>query len=136
MNPQAPLIELLARVGVAKGAAVLVSDEELRRWPTAAVAALKSQKLLAKARPAVSVVCPGCERECVMPVQTLTRPSGAVTSFVVCDKPVDINRVAISTDLLRQWRCNAEAVCGFIAKSLGLDESVKPSVNRDFRGEE
>jgi hypothetical protein len=27
----------------------------------------KSQKLLARARLAVSVVCPGCERECVMP---------------------------------------------------------------------
>ena len=127
MTPQTALIELLARVGATQGAAVLVSGEELRQWPAAAVAALKSQKLLAKAHPAVSVVCPGCERACVMPVQTLTRTSGAATSFVMCDKRDDINRVTISTDLLTQWRCNAEAVCGFVAKSHRLRRSDQQS---------
>jgi hypothetical protein len=84
---------------------------------------LKSQKLLVKARPATSVVCPGCERACVMPAHTLTRANGAATSFVVCDKRDDINRVTISNDFLKQWRCSAEAVCEFIAKSLGLRRS-------------
>jgi hypothetical protein len=59
MTPQAALIELLARVGARNGAAVFISAEELSEWPAAAVAAMKSKKLLAKARPAVSVVCPG-----------------------------------------------------------------------------
>jgi len=61
------IIELLARMGASNGAAVLVSDEELSHWPAAAVKAMKSQKLLVKARPAASVVCRGCERECIMP---------------------------------------------------------------------
>jgi hypothetical protein len=133
MTPQAVLAELLDRLGARNGAAVFVSAEELSQWPPAAVAAMKSQKLLAKSRPATSVVCPGCERECVMPVQTVMRASGAATSFVVCDKRNDINRVPVSGEQLRQWRCNAEAVCGFVAKSLGLRRSDQRSANAAIR---
>ena len=123
------LVELLARVGARHGAAVFVSADELSQWPAAEVAAMKAQKLLVKARPAVSVVCPGCERACVMPVHTLTRTSGAAASFVVCDKRSDINRVPISIEQLTQWRCNAEAVCGFVAKSLRIRRSDQQSAN-------
>jgi hypothetical protein len=123
MTPQAALIELLARVGARNGAAELVSAEELGQWPAAAVAAMKSQKLLARARPASSVVCPGCERECVMSVHTLAAGLHGPASFVVCDKRDDINRVSVSADRLMQWRCDADAVCGFIATSLGLRRS-------------
>jgi hypothetical protein len=89
------------------------------------VAAMKSQKLLARARPASSVVCPGCERECVMPVHTLPAGPRGPASFIVCDKRDDINRVSVSADRLMQWRCDADAVCGFIAASLGLRRSDK-----------
>lgn len=123
MTPQAALTELLTRVGAAKGAAVLVGDGELRQWPAAAVAAMKSQKLLARARPAMSLVCPGCEQECVMPVHTVPAASVAATSFIVCDKRSDINRVPVSVDRLGQWRCDTDAVVGFIAARLGLRRS-------------
>jgi hypothetical protein len=120
MMPEAALIELLARVGAGNGGAVLVSDEKLSQWPATAVAAMKSQRLLAKARPASSAICPGCERACVMPVHTLPRASGSAASFIVCDKRSDINRVLVSAERQKQWRCDADAVCGFIAASLGL----------------
>jgi hypothetical protein len=45
---------------------------------------------------------------------------GPAPSFVVCDKRDDINRVAVSAERLRQWRCSAEAVGVFVAQSLGL----------------
>ena len=102
MTPLAALIELLARVGACNGAAVLVSAEELSQWPAAAVAAMKSQKLLAKARPAASVICPGCERECIDAGHTV--PAGPRGSFIVCDKREDINRVPVSAARLMQWR--------------------------------
>jgi hypothetical protein len=120
MTPRDALIELLARVGAGNGAAMLVSDEELSQWPAIAVAAMKSQRLLSKARPATSAICPGCERACVMPVQNLLRASRVAASFIICDKRSDINRVPVSAERLRQWRCDADAVCGFIAGSLGL----------------
>ena len=120
MTPLEALLELLERVGASRCGAVLVSEEELSRWPADAVKALKSHTLLLKAGPAASVVCPGCEQECTMPVHTLPSGTGASSSFVVCDKRDDINRVAVSAERLRQWRCGAEAVGAFIARSLGL----------------
>lgn len=116
MTPLDALLELVGRMGANRGAAVLVSDAELSRWPAEAVRQLKLQKLLVRASAAVSVVCPGCEQECTMPVHTIS----ARASFVVCDKRDDINRVPVAAELLRQWRCGAEAVGGFVAQSLGL----------------
>ena len=128
MTPQATLIELLGRVGALNGAAVMVSTEELNQWPAAAVSALKSQDLLLKARPAKSVVCPGCEQQCSMPVHTVTRANAPATFFVVCDKRSDINREPVPAAWLAQWRCDAQTVCGFIAASLGMTQTtIKPS---------
>jgi len=132
MTPEAVLIELLERVNAERGAAVLVSDHELRHWPVEAVAALKSQRLIVKARPATSVVCPGCEQECVMPVHTPPGKSKKPSSFIVCDKRDDINRVSISPERLTQWRCSTDAVCGFVANSMGLRRSNTRSANADL----
>jgi hypothetical protein len=132
MTPLDALLELLARLGASHGATVLVSEEELSHWPAAAVKAMKLQKLLVKARPAASVVCPGCEQECVMPVHTLPAGAQGQASFIVCDKRDDINRVAVATERLPQWQCDTDALCGFAAKSLGLRRSEKPPVSAEL----
>lgn len=129
MTPEAALIELLERVGARQGAVVVVSDHELSEWPDAAVAAMKEQGLLAKARPATSAVCPGCERECDMPVHVLTAKARDPEAFIVCDKRSDVNRVPVSAERLVQWQCTVDAVCGFIADSLALRRSGKRSVD-------
>jgi len=120
MTPLEALLELLERVEANRGAAAMVSEGELSRWPAEAVRELKAQKLLAKASPVKSVVCPGCEQECTMQVETLPAGTGPVVSFVVCDKRDDICRVEVPAERLRQWRCGAEAVGAFVSKSLGL----------------
>jgi hypothetical protein len=128
MTPESALIELLGRLGARLGESVTVSSDELSHWPAAAVSALKSQGLLLKARPAKSVVCPGCEQECSMPVNTLARTNAPASSFVVCDKRSDINRVPIPTARLALWRCDAQTVCGFVASSLGLQPSTVQAI--------
>lgn len=128
MTPQAALIELLGRVGANQGTAVLINDDELSLWPGTAVAAMKAQKLLAKARPASSAICPGCERDCVMPVHVL--PAGgnrAARAFISCDKRDDVSRVPVPTERLTQWQCNTNGVCEFVADSLGLRRSDQRS---------
>lgn len=120
MTPQAALAELLARVGSANGAAVLVSAAELDQWPAASVAAMKAQRLIAKAKPASSAECPGCERECVMPVHVLADAGHEPVAFVVCDKRSDINRVEVDSRQLTQWQCGTGLVIGFVAACLGL----------------
>lgn len=126
MTPQAALVELLGRVGARNGTAVFVNTDELNQWPAEAVVAMKSHHLLLKARPAKSVVCPGCEQECSMPIHTVTRANAPATSFVVCDKRSDINRVPILATRLAQWRCDSKAVSGFVAASLGLVQTAVP----------
>jgi hypothetical protein len=114
------LLRLLELVGHGNDT-ILLSEEELARWDANALQQLKAQKLLKGASPAVSLVCPGCERECAMPVHIV--PNGGVgksVSFVVCDKRDDINRVPISMERVRQWRCDVEAIGAFIAQSLEL----------------
>ena len=129
MTPQTVLVNLLMRMDAQGGGAVLVNAEELAQWPPVAVAAMKLQKLLIAARPAISAECNGCERACVMPVHTVTRPGGVSTSFVVCDKRSDTSRVAIPQERLVQWRCDADAVCGFVSASLGLRLSDQHSAD-------
>lgn len=114
------LLELLGRVGACQDAAVLVNDEELLQWPRASVKAMKSQRLIVKACPASSAICPGCESNCVMPVHTLPATTGKPSLFIVCDKRSDINRVQVLPGKITQWQSNADLVCGFVASSLGL----------------
>ncbi len=132
MTPLDAILELLARLGASNGAAALVSEEELSRWPAAAIRTMKSQKLLVRARPAASVACPGCEQECVMPVHTLPAGPRGPASFVVCDKRDDINRVAVAAERLTQWRCDPDALCGFAAQSLGLRRSDRQPVSGEL----
>jgi hypothetical protein len=129
VTPEGALIELLGRVSASLGAVVLVNDDELSQWPSAAVAAMKAQKLIAKAHPATGAICPGCERACVMPVHTLPATVGLPASFIVCDKRSDINRVPVASERLNQWTCSADFVCGFVAASLGLRRSNRQTVS-------
>ena len=133
MTPKEALIELWGRLGASKDDSILVNEEELHQWPEAAVKAMKSQKLIVKAHPASSALCPGCEQNCVMPVHGLPATEGVPDLFVVCDKRNDINRVVIAAERLNQWQSNADLVCRFVATSLGLRPSNKQLPDSDLR---
>lgn len=120
MTPRDVLGDLLARIGANGGAAVFIGASELAEWPAAAVAEMKKQKLLVPARPAASVLCPGCERECVMPVRVIPAHAGPARAFVVCDKRDDINRVNVPITHLEQWQASGETVADWIARALGV----------------
>src|SRR5690554_1637637 len=123
MTPQAVLTELLDRIAASHGAPVLIGADELADWPVEAVTALQSQGVITRARPAVSVVCPGCERECVMPVYTPPSAGQAAGAFIVCDKRSDINRVPVPLDRLEQWQVSGDSIAAMLAALLGLHRS-------------
>ena len=132
MRPETILIELVDRVGASRSRSVRIHSRELACWPGDSVAALKSQRIIRKTRPASSTVCPGCEQQCVMPVHTVLSPcspsgrrTSPTSSFVVCDKRSDINRVPVETDRLTQWQCSTDSVCDFVSDCLGLRRSGK-----------
>lgn len=123
MNQEGALIELLGRVSAQNGAAILISDHELNGWPADAVTAMKESDLLAKCRPGTSAVCPGCERECIMPVHVLTNPGNDPRAFIVCDKRSDINRVPVPLGDLAQWQVSGESIAALLANLLDLHRS-------------
>ena len=118
-------------MGASRDTAVLVNDKDLLHWPRAAVKAMKSQKLIVKARPASSAICPGCESNCVMPLHTLPAAAGPHASFILCDKRSDINRIPVPAERLIQWQCSPDLVSGFVASCLGLR---RQAIKKDAAG--
>ena len=104
------LAELLARLAAAGNGVVEVPGDELAAWPQDEVFALKSHAVLLPGKPAEIAICPGCERACVMPVQTLPRAERPASLFIVCDKPVDINRVLVAPAALERWRVSVQSL--------------------------
>jgi hypothetical protein len=119
MNPEDVLPVILERLGATGGAAILISSQELAQWPAGAVLALKSDGLLVKSSPASSVVCPGCEEECVMPVCVVSFPTDR-TAFIACDRRSDVSRVPVSFDRLEHWQASGPLVADLLARLLKL----------------
>jgi hypothetical protein len=66
-----------------------------------------------------------------MPVHTLSVTRSKPSSFIVCDKRSDINRVPVHPEQLIQWQCNADLVSGFVASSLGLHSPKRQTDSAD-----
>ena len=132
MTPQAVLRELLARLAASQGAAVYVSDDELAGWPHDLVADLKANRLLVRASPGASAMCPGCERECVMPVEVLPDDGHGAAAFIVCDKRSDINRVAVSIAALERWKAAGALLADYLSRLLQFESRSQnaDAVNR------
>lgn len=120
MTPQAVLIELLDRIAMLPGEKVLIRNDELNGWPAEVAEVLKSHNLIRKTRPATSVVCDECEKECHRPVHTLRYPSGALRVFIVCDKLDDVDRVPVPVERLEQWQTSGALVAEMLTGLLGL----------------
>lgn len=131
MMPEDAFIELLDRLAALQGATALINADELAQWPGEAVAAMKVQKLITRARPASSAVCPGCEEECVMPVQTIPVSSGEPALFIVCDKRDDIGRVPVPNAQLEQWQASGDSIADLLAGLLSLQ---RPNMDSSSAG--
>ena len=126
-SPKSLLLDLGARLCASPGRIVRIAPRELDRWPGEAVTALKAQKLLRRAGPARGAVCPGCERQCPMPLHGPAGPSGgpesgskASTWSIVCDKRRDTHRVLVPADSLAQWEMSTDMLGRFVAGQLSL----------------
>jgi len=119
MTPQAVLAELLHRLKA--GASLYIGGRELSDWPAESVAALKSARLLVKARPATRLECPGCEQQCYKPVELYpaegARPARA---YIICDEPEDMGRIQLDLADLEQWRVSGDASPASVAQALGV----------------
>lgn len=120
MTPREGLAELIARLSANDGRVTMLGAVELASWPAALVAALQAAKLIEPAGPAIAVECPGCERQCSMPVHVMPAGDRKARAFVVCDKRDDVNRVEVPLAMLAQWQASGARVAAWLARMLGL----------------
>jgi hypothetical protein len=113
---------LAARLGVSsEGAIYLGADEGDDIGELAEV--LLSAGLLLPAEPASAVICDGCERNCVMPVEIVPAINGRPgRAFIVCDKRDDIGRLGVEPDRLRCWTFSLPLLARALAKALKSDQ--------------
>ena len=123
MTPHAALTDLLTRLAAQDSGAVHVGVDDTSQWPAALVAAAKSAGLLKKARPASSIACSGCERQCMMPVQVFPETDGRpARAFISCDKPEDMGRVQVEPSDLVRWRITDESLARALSSLLLISD--------------
>ncbi|HBD7469435.1 TPA: hypothetical protein ACUTUG_001436 [Legionella pneumophila] len=128
MNSETIFLEILERLAARNGSQVIISEQELYSWPIDVVTEMKTVGLITKASPAKDVVCPGCERECLMSVDILVNSNQVVHAFVTCDKRSDITRVPVSIYCVKQWQISGKNIANLIVtlldiKSYGIDQT-------------
>ena len=113
---------LSARLGCSSEPAVYVGADECEGICELADV-LVDAGLFLQAEPASALICDGCERNCVMPVNvapaTAAQPSRA---FIVCDKRDDIGRVPVDRARLCRWMFSLPALASALVRTLKTDQ--------------
>lgn len=98
-----------------------ISWEQVREWPQSTIEIFQNAGWIKPKAPAKSVVCPGCEENCFMPVHSIPGKNDQPGKyFVACDRRDDMGRILIPPDYLQQWQVTEKQVAEWIARELGL----------------
>lgn len=127
INPLQVVLERLAYADSEKGA--FFFWDEVKDWPSSTLDILVSSGFLQPAQPMDTVVCDGCEENCIMPV--VIYPAGGNKpgrAFITCDKRDDMGRIKVSFDRMRQWQVTGELIAAALVRLLGLSlPSTQPA---------
>lgn len=107
------------------GDKVNIGWEQVRYWPEGAIEIFLEAKWIEPSTSTNTLVCPGCEENCFMPVQVRKSPKKETQAFVACDIRDDMGRVPIPLDHLNQWQITPYQVARWIHKTLGLKGQPK-----------
>lgn len=103
-----------------------ISWEEAREWPDNTIDIFKNAGWIKPKSPAKSVVCPGCEENCFMPVHVPPAMQGKpVKAYVACDRRDDMGRIPIPPEMLQQWQVTENQMAQWMARELGLKGKPK-----------
>jgi hypothetical protein len=98
-----------------------ISWELVRQWPINAIEIFQDAGWIKPKESAKSVVCPGCEENCFMPVHSVSaRKDQPARAYVACDQRDDMGRIPIPPEMFQQWQITENQVAQWIARQLGL----------------
>lgn len=99
----------------------MIGCTDLREWAPGVFDALQAARFVVRARPALHLVCPGCEQQCVKGLEVFpaegARPARA---YIFCDEPEDLGRIEIPLPDLDQWRTTGAIFADAISQLLKL----------------
>ena len=118
------LQDLVQRLG-SQGDSI-VAWEQVREWPEKAVEIFQNAGWIKTKAPAKTVVCPGCEENCFMPVHVPPTAQGKpLRAFVACDQHEDMGRIPIPPDYLQQWQVTENQIAKWLGQELGIKGKPK-----------
>jgi hypothetical protein len=100
---------------------ITITFEQVRQWPKDAVFIFQQAGWIKTKAPAKTVVCPGCEESCFMPVHSYpAKANQPERNFVGCDMKDDMGRIPIPPEMLQQWQITEYQVAQWLARELDL----------------
>lgn len=108
---------------------LLISHEERIEVPDDVWATMAQLKIVQQAQHAKSVICDGCEENCVRP--THIYPANAKSparAFIVCDVREDVGRVNVDFERLNQWQVSEQQLAEMVRDLIG---QTTQSVTKD-----
>ena len=94
---------------------IVIAYDDVRKWSELDLHALVKSGLIKQANPATSLVCNGCEENCLMPVYIIP---GSESAFIVCDRRDDTSKVNVQLDQLQQWQISQQSIVNFLYQAL------------------
>ena len=111
---------LLRRLAAVDDNALLISNEECVEVPSDVWATMERLKIVQQAQPAKSIICDGCEENCVRPVHIYpANVKSPARAFVVCDVREDVGRVNVDFERLNQWQVSEQQLAEMVRDLLG-----------------
>jgi hypothetical protein len=128
------LAALAVRLGCSSQTAVYVGADE-RDDIGELAEVLVDVGLLLPAESTSALICDGCQRNCVMPVDVAPAVGGQTgRAFIVCDKRDDIGRVPVEPARLRRWMFSFPILARALARTLKTDyEPVEADTSDGWR---
>lgn len=117
MNHQELLADLLRRFQLGGESVLYIGYAEAQTRPSGFKQALETSGLLVPAPPAKSLVCDGCEEQCLMPVSTV--PGGRPRAYIVCETRDDVSRIPVVLESLTRWKLTSSGLIKLLSESLG-----------------
>ena len=116
---------LLRQLAAADGNTLLISNEERVEVPDDVWTTMVQLKIVQQVQHAKSVICDGCEENCVSPVHIyLATVKSPARAFVVCDMREDVGRVNVDFERLNQWQVSEQQLAEMVRDLLGNTQSV------------
>jgi len=125
LQPNNNLIrEILNRIGTGIPDALSIGYKEVNAWPQPAFNALIKHGVIKPVSPANVIICPGCEKACLMPVIVYpTHDDRPARIFIACDKREDTGRIPIEPSDLEQWQIDIGRFVSLLASALDTGHS-------------